>query len=87
LVQNHSTETGKIRALRSLAKSDKYGVWRMKMLAISSALADNQDQINRIVGRHAKKKHLIINIRSDSKTSVEQLRGISGTRDKVLQKT
>jgi hypothetical protein len=86
LVQNHSTETGKIRALRSLAKNDKYGVQRMEMLAIYFALADNQHQINRIVGRQRKKKHLIVNIRSDSKTSVEQLQGISGIRDKVLQK-
>src|SRR5919108_4447447 len=83
---DHFTETGKIRALRPLAKNDKYSIQRMEMLAIYFALADNQHQINRIVGRQRKKKHLIVNIRNDSKTSVEQLQGISGIRDKVLQK-
>jgi hypothetical protein len=58
----------------------------MEMLAIYFAFADNQHQINRIVGRQRKKKHLIVNVRSDSKTSVEQPQGISGIRDKVLQK-
>jgi hypothetical protein len=46
----------------------------MEMLAIYFALADNQHQINRIVSSQ-KKKHLIVNIRSDSKTNVEQAAG------------
>jgi hypothetical protein len=57
----------------------------MEMLAIYFALADNQHQINRIVSSQGK-KHLIVNIRSDSNTNVEQLHRRSGIRDKVMQK-
>jgi hypothetical protein len=70
-IKNHFTETGKIRAFRPLAKNDKSGVQVMEMLEIYFAMADNQ-QINRIVSSH-RKKHLIINIRSDYKTNVGQL--------------
>jgi hypothetical protein len=55
----------------------------MEMLAIYFVLADNQHQIisRIVVCRQRKKKHFIVNIRSDSKTNVEQLQGISGIRD------
>jgi hypothetical protein len=82
---NHSTETGKIRTLRPVAKNDKCGVQRMEMLAIYFALSDNQQQIIKIVSSQSK-NHLIVNIRSDSKTTIEQLQGISEIRDKALQK-
>jgi hypothetical protein len=71
---DHFTETGKIRALRPLAKNDKYSIQRMEMLAIYFALPDNQHQINRIV---SSQKYLIADSRSDSKTNVEQLQGRS----------
>ncbi len=82
---NYFTETSKIRTLRPLAKNDKYGIQRMEMLAIYFALSDNQQQIDKIVSSQSA-KHFTINIRSDSKTTVEQLQGVSGIRDKVLQK-
>jgi len=55
------------------------------MLAIYFALADNRRQICRIAS-DPKKKHLVVNIRSDSKTSVEQLQGKSEIRDSLLQR-
>ncbi|HEX2557436.1 MAG TPA: hypothetical protein VHK86_03865 [Nitrososphaera sp.] len=82
---NHSTETSRIRTLRPSVKNDRYGVQRMEMLAIYFALADNQRQISRIANNQ-KKKQLVVNIRSDSKTSVEQLQGISEVRDAMLQR-
>jgi hypothetical protein len=85
---NHSTETGKIRVLRPSTKNDKYGVQRMEMLAIYFALADNQWQIKRMASNQRKKQQqqLVINVRSDSKTSVEQLQGISEIRDSLMQR-
>ena len=82
---NHSTETGKIRTLRPSLRNDKYGVQRMEMLAIYFALADNQRQIRRIADSQ-RRKQVVINIRSDSKTSVEQLQGISEIRDSMMQR-
>ena len=82
---NHSSETGKIRVLRPSIKNDRYGVQRMEMLAIYFALADNQWQINRVASSQ-RKKQLVINVRSDSKTSVEQLQGIAEVRDSLMQR-
>ena len=55
------------------------------MLAIYFALADNQRQIRRIADSQ-RRKQVVINIRSDSKTSVEQLQGISEIRDSMMQR-
>ena len=82
---NHCTETRKIRALRPFPKNDRYGVQRMEMLAIYFALADNHRQISRIANSQ-RKNELVVNIRSDSKTSVEQLQGMSEVRDAMLQR-
>jgi hypothetical protein len=82
---NHCTETRKIRALRPFPKNDRYGVQRMEMLAIYFALADNQRQLSRITHKQ-RKNQLVVNIRSDSKTSVEQLQSVSDIRDRMLQR-
>ena len=57
----------------------------MEMLAIYFALADNQRQISMLANSH-KKKQIVVNIRSDSKTCIEQLQGMSKVRDVVLQR-
>jgi hypothetical protein len=75
--------------LRPSTKNDKYGVQRMEMLAIYFALADNQWLIKRMASNQRKKQQqqlLVINVRSDSKTSVEQLQGISEIRDSLMQR-
>ena len=55
------------------------------MLAIYFAIVKNQRQISMLASGH-KKKEIVVNIRSDSKTCVEQLQGISKVRDAVLQR-
>ena len=67
-------------------RNDRYGVQRMEMLAIYFALADNQRNI-RMMAEGQRKKRVVVNIRSDSKTSVEQLQGISLVRDNLMRKT
>lgn len=57
----------------------------MEMLAIYFALADNLRHIHRLA-QGQRKKRLVINIQSDSKTSVEQLQGISEVRDSLMQR-
>jgi hypothetical protein len=82
---NHSTNLSRIRALRPSLRNDRYGVQRMEMLAIYFALADNQRHIRRAV-EGSRKKKIVVNIRSDSKTSVEQLQGVSEVRDSMMQR-
>lgn len=55
------------------------------MLAIYFALVDTQRQIGMLAGGW-KKKQIVVNIRSDSKTCIEQLQGVSKVRDAVLQR-
>lgn len=57
----------------------------MEMLAIYFALRDNLVQIRRTLER-ANRKRLVIEVRSDSKSTVEQLRGIAEIRDLVMQR-
>jgi len=57
----------------------------MEMLAIYFALADNQRNIRRMA-EGQRKKRVVVNIRSDSKTSIEQLQGISEVRDGLMQR-
>jgi hypothetical protein len=83
---NHSTEIGKIRPLRPVSREDRFGVQRMEMLAIYFALVDNRREINKIAASQRKSRKLVINVRSDSKTSVEQLQGISRIRDSLMQR-
>ena len=82
---NHSTGKNGFRSLRPSPKNDRYGVQRMEMLAIYFALVDNHRQINRLA-RYQKKKQIVVDIRSDSKTCIEQLQGMSKVRDAVMQR-
>lgn len=82
---NHSTNASRIRTLRPSIRNDRYGVQRMEMLAIYFALADNQRNIRRMA-EGQRKKRMVVNIRSDSKTSVEQLQGISEVRDGLMRR-
>jgi hypothetical protein len=57
----------------------------MEMLAIYFALADNQRNIWKMA-EGPRKKRVVVNVRSDSKTSVEQLQGISKVRDGMMRR-
>jgi hypothetical protein len=84
---NHYTASSKIRPLRPALKNVKFGVQRMEMLAIYFALADNYVHFKKIAKKTMKKgRQLIVRIRSDSKSTVDQLKGMSEIRDNVLQR-
>ena len=53
------------------------------MLAIYFALADNIRNIRRKTSKHMKER-VIIAVRSDSRSTIEQLRGLSQIRDAVM---
>ena len=55
------------------------------MLAIYFALADNIRNIRRKTSKHMKER-VIIAVRSDSRSTVEQLRGLSQIRDAVMRR-
>jgi hypothetical protein len=82
---NHSTGARKIRAVRPAIKNERFGVQRMEMLAIYFALADNLKDIKRKAGR-LRKRRIIIAVRSDSKSTVEQLLGLSQIRDGLMRR-
>src|ERR1051326_604783 len=85
---NHYTGTSRIRMIRPAVKNDKFGVQRMEMLAIYFALVDNRLHFKRVSKRLGKKRQqqLIIDVRSDSKSTVEQLQGMSEIRDTMLRR-
>jgi hypothetical protein len=80
---NYSNGKTGFKVLRPFAKNERYGVQRMEMLAIYFALSDNQRHIEMLA---SKEKEIVVNIRSDSKTCIEQLQGRSKLRDAVLQR-
>ena len=82
---NYSTGKPGFKVLRPPSRNERYGVQRMEMLAIYFALADNQRQISLMASGRTKKR-IVVNIRSDSKTCIEQLQGVSKVRDAVLQR-
>src|SRR5690606_31843116 len=82
---NHYSGKQEIRVLRPPAKNERFGVQKMDMLAIYFAIVKNLRQIS-MLARCQKKNQIVVNIRSDSKTCIEQLQGISKIRDAVLQR-
>lgn len=87
---NHFTRSKFIRSIRPAIRNDRFGVQRMEMLAIYFAIADNitifQSRVRkrRTIRGGKKVRKIIIKIRSDSKSTVEQLKGICEIRDKML---
>lgn len=82
---NHYTGKQEVRVLRPPARNERFGVQKMEMLAIYFAIVKNLRQISILAGCR-KKEQIVVNIRSDSKTCIEQLQGISRIRDAVLQR-
>jgi ribonuclease HI len=79
---NHSTNNSMIRTTRSLPKNIKFGVQRAEMIAIYYALKDNIELF--LSGKISGKRKICIDVRSDSRSTIEQLQGISRIRDKKL---
>jgi len=82
---NHHTGYSRIRAVRPVPKNEKFGVQRMEMLAIYFALADNLWNIRRKASKQRKRRGIIA-VRSDSKSTVEQLRGACQIRDTMMRR-
>ena len=58
----------------------------MEMLAVYFALADNLAEIKKAVRRGGKSRHVMISVRSDSKSTVDQLLGLCVIRDHLMQR-
>jgi hypothetical protein len=81
---NHRTKNSLIRTIQPVAKNLRFGVQRAEMAAIYYGLRYNLMPLLRI--NNSKKRRLYIDIRSDSKSTIEQLRGLSKIRDRKLRK-
>jgi len=75
-----------LRLLKPAVKNERYGVQRMEMLAVYFALADNLVAIRKAIKRGRKGRRVNICVRSDSKSTVEQLQGLCAIRDVLMQR-
>lgn len=74
----------KIRILKPYKKNERFGVQRMGMLAVYFAISDNLKTFRKKLKRKDKKK--IIIIRSDSKSTIEQLNKRSKVKDAIIKR-
>jgi hypothetical protein len=82
---NHHTEKGTIKPVRPSPRNERFGVQRMELLAIYFALRDNLAHIRRTF-RRSSKRRIVVEVRSDSKTTVDQLRGTTEIRDSLMRR-
>ncbi len=78
---NHFNKQSKIRSIKPSLKNEKFGIQRMEMLAIFFAISDNLKIFKKI-----KKTRQIFIIRSDSRSTIEQLNNKAQINDKIIQK-
>ena len=78
---NHFNKKSKIRSLRPSLKNEKFGVQRMEMLAIFFAISDNVKAFKKL-----KRTTQIVIIRSDSRSTIEQLNNKAQIKDKIIQR-
>ena len=90
---NYYTDASRIRMIHPVLKNDKFAVQRMEMLAIYFAITDNSLHFANIMRKkrmlrqkQVPEQQLTIEIRSDSKSTVEQLHGLSEIRNIMLQR-
>jgi len=81
---NHFHNKSKIRTLKPYKKNERFGVQRMEMLAVYFAISDNLKTFRKKLKRKGKKK--IIIIRSDSKSTIEQLNKRSKVKDEIIKR-
>ena len=81
---NHFHNKSKIRTLKPYRKNEQFAVQRMEMLAVYFAISDNLKTIRKKLKRRGKKK--IIIIRSDSKSTIEQLNKRSKVKDEIIKR-
>ena len=78
---NHFTNKSKIRTVRPSIKNERFGVQRMEMLAIYFAIVDNLRAFKKL-----KRTRQIIIVRSDSKSTIEQLNEKTEIKDNLIQR-
>jgi uncharacterized membrane protein YgaE (UPF0421/DUF939 family) len=81
---NHFQNKSKVRTLKPYKKNEKYGVQRMEMLAVYFAISDNLKAFATKLKKRGKKK--VIVIRSDSKSTIEQLNKRSKVKDEIIKR-
>ena len=81
---NHFQNKSKVRTLKPYKKNEKYGVQRMEMLAVYFAISDNLKAFATKLKKRGKRK--VIVIRSDSKSTIEQLNKRSKVKDEVIKR-
>ena len=81
---NHFQNKSKIRTLKPYKKNERYGVQRMEMLAVYFAISDNLKIFKTKLKKRGKRK--IIVIRSDSKSTIEQLNKRSKVKDEIIKR-
>lgn len=78
---NHFTNKSNVRTIRPSIKNERFGVQRMEMLAIYFAIVDNLRAFKKL-----KRTRQIIIVRSDSKSTVEQLNEKTEIKDNLIQR-
>jgi hypothetical protein len=78
---NHFTNKSKIRTVRPSIKNERFGVQRMEMLAIYFAIVDNLRAFKKL----RRTKQIII-VRSDSKSTIEQLNEKTEIKDNLIRR-
>ncbi len=82
---NHYSKEPCVKPIRPAARNERFGVQRMEMLAIYFALAENIPKIARAAKRQ-KRRRVLIAVRSDSKSTIEQLKGLCEIRDPLMRR-
>ena len=79
---NHFTNKSKVRTVRPSIKNERFGVQRMEMLlAIYFAIVDNLRAFKKL-----KRTRQVIIVRSDSKSTIEQLNEKTEIKDNLIQR-
>jgi hypothetical protein len=78
---NHFTNKSKIRTVRPSIKNERFGVQRMEMLAVYFAIVDNLRAFKKL-----KRTRQIIIVRSDSKSTIEQLNEKTEIKDSLIRR-
>jgi hypothetical protein len=78
---NHFNKQSKIRSIKPYLKNEKFGIQRVEMLAIFFAISDNLKAFKKI-----KRTKQIVIIRSDSRSTIEQLNNKALINDEIIQR-
>jgi len=73
-----------IRIIQPLVKNLKFGVQHVEMAAVYYGVRDNVETFLKV--RNPKRRKIYVDVRSDSKSTIEQLQGLSRIRDRKLLK-